>query len=81
MWYHLQVISYAGVMELVDMRDLGSRASGVGVRVPTPAPIKDGVNDRFTPSFIYAMRKGLERSNRDMPVAYCCNQFKNWLLP
>ena len=28
----------AGMMELVDMRDLGSRASGVGVRVPMPAP-------------------------------------------
>ena len=26
------------MMELVDMRDLGSRASGVGVRVPMPAP-------------------------------------------
>ena len=31
-------IIYAGMMELVDMRDLGSRASGVGVRVPMPAP-------------------------------------------
>ena len=30
----------AGMMELVDMRDLGSRASGVGVRVPMPAPLK-----------------------------------------
>ena len=29
---------YAPVMELVDMRDLGSRASGVGVRVPSGAP-------------------------------------------
>ena len=29
---------FAGMMELVDMRDLGSRASGVGVRVPMPAP-------------------------------------------
>ena len=28
----------AGMMELVDMRDLGSRAFGVGVRVPMPAP-------------------------------------------
>ena len=44
-------------------------------------PIKDGVNDRFTPSFIYALEQGLERFNRNMPVAYCCNQFKNWLLP
>ena len=26
-------------------------------------PIKDGVNDRFTPSFIYAKRKGLEELN------------------
>ena len=25
-------------------------------------PIKDGVNDTFTPSFIYAKRKGLERA-------------------
>ena len=33
---------YAGVMELVDMRDLGSRATSVGVRVPTPAPWVDG---------------------------------------
>ena len=32
------IILYAPVMELVDMRDLGSRASGVGVRVPMPAP-------------------------------------------
>ena len=35
-------INYAGMMELVDMRDLGSRASGVGVRVPMPAPQQDG---------------------------------------
>ena len=108
------------------MRDLGSRAKSVGVRVPSGAPIKDavddtihcvfylcigigtrmiksqyaggillqpvqklvatlifaltdkgknaneslpayqqkdGVNDRFTPSFIFAKRKGLKRSN------------------
>ena len=29
---------YAPVMELVDMRDLGSRAFGVWVRVPSGAP-------------------------------------------
>ena len=31
-------IKQAGMMELVDMRDLGSRAFSVGVRVPMPAP-------------------------------------------
>lgn len=29
---------YAGVAELADALDLGSSASGVGVRVPPPAP-------------------------------------------
>ena len=33
-----------------------------------------------TASLIYTKKKGLERSNRNMPGAYCCNQFKNWLL-
>ena len=32
-------------------------------------------------SFLFASGVGLERLNRNMPVAYCCNQFKNWLLP
>ena len=32
---------YAPVMELVDMRDLGSRAKSVGVRVPSGAPKKE----------------------------------------
>ena len=32
-------------------------------------------------SFIYALGQELERSNRNMPVAYCCRQFKNWWLP
>ena len=31
--------NFAPVMELVDMRDLGSRAKSVGVRVPSGAPI------------------------------------------
>ena len=31
-------IEYAPVMELVDMRDLGSRAFSVWVRVPSGAP-------------------------------------------
>ena len=34
-------------MELVDMRDLGSRASGVGVRVPMPAPKQNNPNRIF----------------------------------
>ena len=34
------IILYAPVMELVDMRDLGSRAFGVWVRVPSGAPNK-----------------------------------------
>jgi hypothetical protein len=34
----LKYLQYAPVMELVDMRDLGSRASGVWVRVPSGAP-------------------------------------------
>ena len=32
------IILYAPVMELVDMRDLGSRAFSVWVRVPSGAP-------------------------------------------
>ena len=32
--------SSAGVAELVDAPDLGSGAYGVGVRVPSPAPLK-----------------------------------------
>ena len=36
MWY--TAFMPAGMMELVDMRDLGSRAFSVGVRVPMPAP-------------------------------------------
>ena len=35
-----KITIFAGMMELVDMRDLGSRASGVGVRVPMPAPFQ-----------------------------------------
>ena len=50
-------------------------------RVPFGVPIKNAVNDTFTAFFIYAERKGLERLNRNMPVAYCCHQFKNWWLP
>ena len=34
-------IEYAPVMELVDMRDLGSRAFSVWVRVPSGAPNED----------------------------------------
>ena len=33
-----EIIEYAPVMELVDMRDLGSRAFSVWVRVPSGAP-------------------------------------------
>ena len=29
----------------------------------------------------YLLNARLERSNRNMPVAYCCHQFKNWWLP
>ena len=41
--------TYAGMMELVDMRDLGSRASGVGVRVPMPAPSPYGITTTMIP--------------------------------
>ena len=41
------------MMELVDMRDLGSRASGVGVRVPTPAPYRDSYFDRVTVPILF----------------------------
>lgn len=34
----VKIEASAGVMELVDMQDLGSCASGVWVRVPSPAP-------------------------------------------
>ena len=33
----------AGVAELVDAPDLGSGAYGVGVRVPSPAPINNSM--------------------------------------
>ena len=29
---------------------------------------------------IFLLKARLERSNRNMPVAYCCHQFKNWWL-
>ena len=35
---------YAPVMELVDMRDLGSRAFSVWVRVPSGAPRRRGLH-------------------------------------
>jgi len=35
----------AGMMELADMRDLGSRAIGVGVQIPIPAPTCIGKKD------------------------------------
>ena len=44
----------AGMMELVDMRDLGSRASGVGVRVPMPAPRRSKVH--FAPTYSFSKR-------------------------
>ena len=40
-------IRYAPVMELVDMRDLGSRAFSVWVRVPSGAPNKYNPNQIF----------------------------------
>ena len=44
---------FAGMMELVDMRDLGSRASGVGVRVPMPAPNKhDGFDTKVSETIV-----------------------------
>ena len=33
----------------------------------------------FEVVFLFA-RTGIERSDRNMPVAYCCHQFKNWWL-
>ena len=36
---------YAPVMELVDMRDLGSRAFSVWVRVPSGAPKEEAKKD------------------------------------
>ena len=29
----------------------------------------------------FIAEKRLERSNRNMPVAYCCHQCKHWWLP
>ena len=40
------------MMELVDMRDLGSRASGVGVRVPMPAP------NQYNPNLVFPVGDG-----------------------
>ena len=40
-------IRYAPVMELVDMRDLGSRAFSVWVRVPSGAPNQYNPNQIF----------------------------------
>ena len=37
-WYY-NFSRYAGVAELADAPDLGSGAIGVGVQVPSPAPI------------------------------------------
>lgn len=37
-WYY-NFSRYAGVAELADAPDLGSGAFGVGVRVPSPAPL------------------------------------------
>lgn len=37
-WYY-SFSRYAGVAELADAPDLGSGAFGVGVRVPSPAPL------------------------------------------
>ena len=45
------------------------------------------INKRDTlwgiPLIYLALRAGRDSNNvnRNMPVAYCCNQFKNWLLP
>ena len=36
---NLIFVLYAGVAELADALDLGSSAFGVGVRLPSPAPI------------------------------------------
>ena len=33
------------------------------------------------PSLSFLPEKRLERSNRNMPVACCCHQIKNWWLP
>ena len=33
------------------------------------------------PSLSFIAEKRLERSNRNMPVAYCCHQCKHWWLP
>lgn len=41
------VLIYAPVMELVDMRDLGSRAFSVWVRVPSGAPLPEQAIDRL----------------------------------
>ena len=46
---------------MADASDSKSDAgNSVWVQVPSPASIKDGVNGRFTPSFIDAKKKGLE---------------------
>ena len=39
MAHHLTIDKYAGVAELADALDLGSSAFGVGVRLPSPAPL------------------------------------------
>lgn len=41
----LRCVWEAGVVKLVDTRDLGSRAFGVGVQVPPPAPTQRLQND------------------------------------
>ena len=61
----------AGMMELVDMRDLGSRASGVGVRVPMPAPRRSKVN--FAPTYSFSKRTSTAKPTQALRLFFACS--------
>jgi hypothetical protein len=56
------------------------KAAGLGSDLTMRAVPKEQIPNRHL-LFWYIERKGLEQSNRNMPVAYCCHQCLHWWLP
>ena len=72
-------IRHAPVMELVDMRDLGSRAFSVWVRVPSGAPKRTTMTKSHGVSFYTSFIQMEKRTKRRMAnaIPLCCTIQKN----